>query len=77
MSREADTRLDKFGFPAFPAGARREIYIPSAFGEPPLKRSKLAQALIDIACVFVGLLLLCATAASIPVSLFLLFFCSF
>jgi hypothetical protein len=65
MSREADTRLDKFGFPAFPAGARREIYIPSAFGVAPLKRSELSQALIDGAAVFCWLILICAGAVAV------------
>ena len=41
---------------------------------PPFKRGELTQTLIDVVCVFFGLLLLFATAASIPLALFLLLF---
>lgn len=63
-----------------PASARRAI---SAYGgrnlslpapSAPLKRGKLAQALIDVAFVCAALLLVCAAAASILGSFFILFF---
>jgi hypothetical protein len=78
MSREADTRLDGFSFPAFPAGARREIYIPSESDlvarVSPLKRGQVAQALIDCACVLIWIVLGSAGLIAVGGSFFCLLF---
>lgn len=52
----------------------RPLFIQST--SSPFKRGKLSQALIDILCVFVGVLVVCITAASFPVGLFILLFVS-
>lgn len=64
---------------ALHADTLRDMCIPSGsvlVPEPPFERGELAQAAVDCLCVLVGFLLLVATALSIPVSLFLLFFVS-
>jgi hypothetical protein len=43
----------------------------------PLKRSKLRQAMLDILALFFFTLFLSVTAVSLPVAVFLLFFCRF
>ncbi len=47
--------------------------LPLSVG-PILKRSVVAQALIDVACVGSAVLLVCAGAVSVPVSIFILLF---
>jgi hypothetical protein len=50
------------------------LFIPT---DPPLPRGKFAQAVIDVVALVFGLLFLVSLAASIPVAMFLLFFCQF
>lgn len=43
-------------------------------GSPLLKRGKFAQALIDVACVGIGILFACVSAGAIGASVFILLF---
>jgi hypothetical protein len=45
--------------------------------EPSFGRSHITQALIDGFAVISGLFFFCSVAASIPVAIFLMIFCSF
>lgn len=58
---------------------QRDYFIPSGSilappAHPLLERSKVTQALIDGLAVAFGILFICATAASVPVALFILIF---
>jgi hypothetical protein len=77
MSRQFGLRGYNTELPAFPAGARREIYIPSDFGIAPLKRSKLSQAVIDCLTVLAWLLLGSAGVIAVVGSFAACFFISF
>lgn len=78
MSRKAGERGTIASLPAFPAGARREIYIPSQSilvdSEPPFERGKITQAAIDIFAVFFGIAFAGLVYLVIPFAFFLLFF---
>ena len=51
-----------------------ESVLPYEPASPALKRSNALQAFIDILAVSICLFVVCATAASLPLALFLLFF---
>jgi hypothetical protein len=79
MGRQTSERGTIASLPAS-RGDRRDLSDPFQVfirGEPGFERSKVGQTLIDIGAVLACFLLLVATAGSVVVSLFLLFFCSF
>jgi hypothetical protein len=61
-------RSSKYALPS------NSVLIPR---EPPLERSEFAQTSLDILAVIFGALFICSLAVSLPLALYMLFFCEF